>query len=64
VRAKKINEPDIATVPKSNVDDLRRRTREERTIIEIDILTEDRKSLYCAELLKLSVGCGQKIAIK
>jgi hypothetical protein len=48
VAGKKIKEPRIAAVAKSNVDDLRRRTIQQCPLVEIDILANDSKIFYLA----------------
>jgi hypothetical protein len=41
VTGKKIKEPSIAAIAKSNMDDLRRRTIQQCPLVEIDILADE-----------------------
>jgi hypothetical protein len=54
----------VATVSHSNMDDLRRRSIQERAVVKIDILAEDRKRFDSADLPNLRIGCSQKVAIE
>ena len=60
---KKIKEPSIAAVAKSNVNDLRRRAIQQCPLVEIDILANDSKIFYLAKLPNCTVsqskGCAQ-----
>jgi hypothetical protein len=63
VGRKVLKKPSAATVSHSNVDDLRRRSIQQRTVVKIDILAEDRKRFDSADLPNLRIGRSQKVAI-
>ncbi len=63
VGRKVLKKPSVATVSHSNVDDLRRRSIQQRTVVKIDILAEDRKRFDSADLPNLRIGRSQKVAI-
>lgn len=50
-----LEEPSITTVANGNVNDLRWSAKEQRAIVEINILTEDDEILYAAALPNLRV---------
>lgn len=54
----------VATVSHANVDDLRRRSIQQRAVVKIDILAEDRKRFYSADVPNLRIGRSQKVAIE
>jgi hypothetical protein len=64
VGRKILKKASVATVSHSEVDDLRRRSIQERAVVKIDILAEDRKRFDSADLPNLRIGCSQKVAIE
>jgi hypothetical protein len=64
VGRKILKKASVATVSHSKVDDLRRRSIQERAVVKIDILAEDRKRFDSADLPNLRIGCSQKVAIE
>lgn len=50
-----LEEPSITTVANGNVNDLRWSAKEQRAIVEINVLTEDDEILYAAALPNLRV---------
>ena len=64
VSRKILKKASVATVSHSNVDDLRRRSIQQRAVVEIDILAEDRKRFDSADLPNLRIGRSQKVAIE
>ena len=59
LRGQHIKQPSIATVANGDVNDLRRSTEQQRSIVEVHILTEDNEILYSAALPYLRVSRRQ-----
>jgi hypothetical protein len=64
VRRKILKKASVATISYPNVDDLRRRSIQQRAVVKIDILAEDRKRFDSADLPNLRIGRSQKVAIE
>jgi hypothetical protein len=63
-RGQHTEKPSIATVTHGDVNDLRRSTVQQRSIVEVRVFTEDNQTLQSAALPNLRVGGRQQIAIK
>ena len=64
LRGQHAEDPSVATVTHGNVNDLRRSTVQQRSIVEVRISTEDNQTLRSPALLNLCIGGCQQIAIK
>jgi hypothetical protein len=64
LRGQHTEKPSIATVTHGDVNDLRRSTVQQRSIVEVRVFTEDNQTLQSAALPNLRVSGRQQIAIK
>jgi hypothetical protein len=51
-----LEKPSIATVSNADVNDLRRSTKEQRSIVEVNVLTEDDEILYATAFPNLRIS--------